>query len=186
MSLNDHLSNHKTLVVLAGGVGRRMGGCDKCLKEYAGIPLYKYVVKSAENYVDDTILVGNFYHSPTDDIKRIHDIEPAQGPLSGLNTLANQCVEGTFLISACDMPNLTSAVWQRLLENYTGDFPVYAKTDASHYHLVVVCNSEHIKTANILYLEGCRKPKEWLLATDAKSIDMNDLSDCFTNLNAIS
>ena len=81
---------HKILgVLLAGGLARRMGGGDKCLRELGGKPILAHVIERARPQVTDLILNAN------GDPQRFSDfgltvvpdvIEGFAGPLAGILT----------------------------------------------------------------------------------------------------
>ncbi|MED6310984.1 MAG: NTP transferase domain-containing protein, partial [Pseudomonadota bacterium] len=76
-------------VLLAGGLARRMGGGDKCLREVAGRPLLSHVIERILPQVDHVVLNAN------GDPERFSEfglpviadvVEGNAGPLAGILT----------------------------------------------------------------------------------------------------
>ena len=53
------VSSELTLVILAGGKGRRMGGQDKGLVAYLGRPLIQHVIDAARQQTDKIVVNAN-------------------------------------------------------------------------------------------------------------------------------
>lgn len=175
----------RNLIVLAGGEGRRMGGVDKCTQLLRNKPLFEYVVESANDWVDRTILVGDFYGVPIDGYERLADIHPGQGPMSGLFSLSQQNVQGTLLIAACDMPNLTSKVWSTIIEQYDGQDPVFGTTADSPFLLLIICEFSHLESLAEQFLQGERRVRQWLQHTKAKAVSLDTFAEALINMNAL-
>ncbi len=81
---------HKILgVLLAGGLARRMGGGDKCLRELGGKPILTQVIERARPQVTDLILNANGDPERFKDfgLRVVPDvIEGFAGPLAGILT----------------------------------------------------------------------------------------------------
>ena len=54
-----HSANRPVVVLLAGGLSRRMGGGDKCLRPLAGRPLLQHVLERMEPQADTIVLNAN-------------------------------------------------------------------------------------------------------------------------------
>lgn len=105
-------------VVLAGGRSRRMGGSDKAWEMVAGKPMIEHVVDALKPVVDRVLIVANHQVSRharlADEV--LSDLpEAGHGPLAGVVTALSHLVAHDVLITACDLPALTTDTWIRLL-----------------------------------------------------------------------
>jgi len=140
-------------IVLAGGRSSRMGQ-DKALLLIEGEPLLARLVRQLSEVSECvTIATGTgdraeryraVLQDPLSEVT-IHFAEdryPGEGPLSGLH--AGLCVikeEGYVLVTACDMPDISSSLLLRLLEaSSSGSDAIYAQGLPFHalYHTRVV------------------------------------------------
>lgn len=105
-------------VVLAGGLGRRMGG-DKAVVALRGRPLVHYPLAALGAVLDDLAVVAKRDTSlpalpPAVEIWLDHD--ERFHPLVGLTT-ALRCAAGrSVVVVACDMPHVTTGVLRALLD----------------------------------------------------------------------
>ena len=106
-----------TGVILAGGLGRRMGGVDKGLQNLNGRPLVQWVLDRLTPQVD-TVLIsanqnllryGEFGCPVVPD--RIPDFS---GPLAGLHAALSQSTSPLLATVPCDSPFLPADLVQRL------------------------------------------------------------------------
>lgn len=108
-----------TGLVLAGGLGRRMGGIDKGLQEFRGEPMVAQVIRRFAPQVDALIVNANqnieryaaFGHPVVPDV-----ITGYAGPLAGLHAGLNACRTPLLVTSPCDSPFLPLDLVARLHE----------------------------------------------------------------------
>jgi len=101
--------------VLAGGASTRMGR-DKALLPYRGATLVKYIASVVEQAAGSVALIG--------DERRYRDLGypvyadkiPHCGPMGGIYTALSVTATDWNLVVACDMPLLSAAVLERLVE----------------------------------------------------------------------
>ena len=110
-------------VLLAGGLSRRMGGGDKCLRELGGRPILAHIVERAAPQVDALVLNAN------GDAARFADFGlpvaadvvegyagPLAGVLTGLDWVADNAPGAAWVASfACDAPFFPADMVARLL-----------------------------------------------------------------------
>ena len=103
-------------VVLAGGASRRMGR-DKMMLELGGQTLLESAVsKFKQEFADVFVSVADESKYPDVAARKIVDIKPGAGPLSGLHAaLATLEHEGVFLVAA-DLPYCSPTVAMRIVE----------------------------------------------------------------------
>lgn len=108
-----------TAVILAGGMGRRMGGRDKGLVELGGRPLVAHVVDAVAPQVGQLFINAN---RNRERYARFgwpviaDDLEGYQGPLAGILTAMRRATTPLLLVVPCDAPHLPEDLLERLLE----------------------------------------------------------------------
>lgn len=108
------------IVILAGGLGARMGG-NKPHKLLAGLSLLDHAIAKAASFsapVAASVSVGNF--PLPDHVSRLIDEEPLLGPIAGLATalkFASAINADHVMIMPCDTPFLPDDLAQRLVDN---------------------------------------------------------------------
>lgn len=119
-------------VVLAGGVGSRMGG-DKGLVRIGARPMFMYAIESVSRIADDVLLAvakdcGSKYAGIVDGhVRVVEDTAPGRGPLEGLIN-SFELAKGTFVaVIPCDAPFVRYEVLSLLASKtrgYDGAVPV--------------------------------------------------------------
>ena len=111
-------------VILAGGLSRRMGGGDKCLRPLAGRPILAHIIARVRPQVGPLLLNANgdparfadFGLPVAADVVEGH-AGPLAGVLTGLEWAARNAPGCRWLASfACDAPFLSRDLVARLLK----------------------------------------------------------------------
>lgn len=110
-------------VILAGGLSRRMGGGDKCLREFAGRPLLAHIVERVRPQVTRLVLNANgdpMRFQPFGLPVVADSVEGFAGPLAGilagLDWAAAHAPESTRVVSfAADAPFVPPDLVARLV-----------------------------------------------------------------------
>lgn len=121
-----------TAVILAGGRGSRMGGADKGMQNFNGIPLALHTLLRLSPQVGDVMIIANrnlaayesFGVSVWPDTTSMGDYA---GPLAGFMTGLEHCETPYMLTVPCDTPLLPHDLVARLadaLEQQSADFAV--------------------------------------------------------------
>jgi molybdopterin-guanine dinucleotide biosynthesis protein A len=149
-----------TAIVLAGGLGRRMGG-PKALLSFAGSPLLQCVLATTTQVAARTIVV-TAAGLPVDlsiapDVTTVTDLHPEQGPLMGLYT--GLCASSTSqnIVVGCDMPFLSPTVLQYLGSLADGHDAVVPVLAGKPQYLHAVYSKECIPAAERLLERGSLK-----------------------------
>ncbi|WP_299391161.1 molybdenum cofactor guanylyltransferase MobA [Pelagibius sp.] len=111
-------------VLLAGGLSRRMGGGDKCLRDLGGRPILAHIIERAAPQVGTLVLNANgdparfecFGLPVAADVVEGY-AGPLAGILTGLDWAAAQAPGAEWLASfACDAPFLPEDLVARMME----------------------------------------------------------------------
>ncbi len=99
--------------VLAGGRSARFGR-DKARFIYRGKPLLAYVLASLSHAAERFIVANNPY--PEFGLPVVADVIRAGNSLSGLHSALIHAQHDWLALAACDLPYLTPAYWELLLQ----------------------------------------------------------------------
>lgn len=179
-----------TGLVLAGGLGRRMGGIDKGLQEFRGEPMVAQVIRRFAPQVDALIVNANqnieryaaFGHPVVPDV-----ITGYAGPLAGLHAGLNACRTPLLVTSPCDSPFLPLDLVARLreaLEREGADLAVARTGEQSHPVFSLV--HRHVLPGLTDFLDGGgRKVDLWYSALKVVEVSFDDQPDAFANINTL-
>ena len=104
---------HFSVVILAGGFGRRLGR-DKATCLAAGRPLLHWTALAATAVTDDIVVVRRadqeFVPAMGAPWREVTDHRPERGPLAGLEAAIDETRHDLLVAVACDMPMVRGAV----------------------------------------------------------------------------
>ena len=177
-----------TGLVLAGGLGRRMGGEDKGLVELAGRPMVEHVLDALRPQVGTVLINANrnrdryaAYGHPV-----IADsLEGYMGPLAGVLS-ALQHLKTEFLVTApCDAPLVAPDLVRRLhAACVAAGADVVVATDGHRQQPVFLLLRAGVAPALEAYLAGGgRKIDAWFGQVRLAEADFSDATDTFVNVN---
>nr|WP_298967551.1 molybdenum cofactor guanylyltransferase MobA [uncultured Halomonas sp.] len=175
-----------TGMILAGGEGRRMGGRDKGLEPFVGLPLVGHVVKRLEGQVAELLINANrnadAYHFFADRV--IADEETGfKGPLMGIYSGLRAAKTPWLLVAPCDSPALPDDLVARMVAGI-GDHDIAVAFDGERLHPVVALLRTSLADDLAATLaEGERKIDRWYARHAWCKVDMSDCPDAFANLN---
>ncbi|SHG55846.1 molybdenum cofactor guanylyltransferase [Winogradskyella jejuensis] len=109
-----------TGIILAGGKSSRMG-TDKGFLLWKGRPFIQHSIIALKPVVSKLIVVSDHTHYDILSYKRVQDIYPDAGPLSGLYSGLKASETEFNLVLSCDVPLINSSVLEKLLTNYNND-----------------------------------------------------------------
>lgn len=101
--------------VLAGGSSSRMGR-DKASLPWLGSTLVEVVASRVFEAAGSVTLIGPPERYANIPIPIIPDLRPGLGPLAGIETALDRTVAEWNLVLACDMPSVTTAFLNELLD----------------------------------------------------------------------
>lgn len=175
-----------TGMILAGGEGRRMGGRDKGLEPFAGLPLVGHVVKRLKDQVAELLINANrnadAYRFFADRV--IADEETGfKGPLMGIYSGLRAANTPWLLVAPCDSPALPDELVARMVAGI-GDHDIAVAFDGERLHPVVALLRTSLADDLAATLaEGERKIDRWYARHAWCKVDMSDCPDAFANLN---
>ncbi len=177
-----------TGLILAGGAGRRMGGADKGLVEFAGRPLIAHAIErlapqvarltiSANRNLDAYRAFG--YPVLTDDTIEF----PGQiGPLAGLRAGLAACATDWLICVPCDCPALPDDLVARL-RAAVGDAQVaVASVEGRMQPTFQLCRRDLLPALTAFLAAGKRKLGQWCFEQGAIEVAFPDIN-AFKNLN---
>ncbi len=106
-----------SVLILAGGMGSRMGYREKALIDFKGRPLIEAIIERLEKVADNIIisvrdrkqgdLLGSFLSRA---YRFAYDDHMNRGPLSGILSGLQACEDEYCFVAACDMPFINEDV----------------------------------------------------------------------------
>ncbi|HTQ76972.1 MAG TPA: molybdenum cofactor guanylyltransferase MobA [Burkholderiales bacterium] len=175
-----------TGIVLAGGLGRRMGGVDKGLQPLRGRPMVAHVIERLAPQVAEIVINAN---QNADAYARFgHRVVPDAiggfaGPLAGLHAGMAAASHDLVLTVPCDSPFLPFDLCARLFSSLKENEIAVAKTGAqAHpvFSLVRRSLSSHLER----YLRsGGRKIDGWYSTLRVAEVAFDDEAEAFRNIN---
>lgn len=177
-----------TGVVLAGGLGRRMGGTDKGLQELRGQPMVHWVIERLAPQVDELLINANqngeryaaFGHRVVPD-----QIPGFAGPLAGLHAALATATHPLVATAPCDSPFLPADLISRLFSALTAadaDLAV-AKTFDQAHPVFCLCQRSVLPHLTEFLESGGRKVDRWYSTLNIVEVTFDDEADAFENIN---
>jgi molybdopterin-guanine dinucleotide biosynthesis protein A len=176
-----------TGLILAGGLGRRMGGADKGLVPYQGRPLVAHVRDALAPQVDGMMVSANrneeIYRTIVPDV--LPDRIPGfAGPLAGLH--AGLCAARTELVVSvpCDSPHVPPDLVPRLREamDVSGSDVVIAVAGGREQPAHCLCRRALADRLGDYLTRGGRRMLEWVRSENWTSVAFDDAAG-FANVN---
>jgi molybdopterin-guanine dinucleotide biosynthesis protein A len=180
-----------TAVILAGGLGRRMGGLDKGLQLIHGKPMVQHVMNRLQPQVGKVLINANRH---LDDYKGFgvpicsDSISGYVGPLAGIHAALLQ-TNTPYLVSVpCDSPLLPNDLVSRLsvaVSEHNADAAVVVTGDSEQRqrHPVFLLLKSDLRSSLEHYLNnGGRKVDDWLTSLNCVDVPFDDEA-AFTNVN---
>lgn len=177
-----------TGVILAGGLGRRMGGIDKGLQELRGQPMVHWVVERLAPQVDELLINANqngeryaeFGHRVVPD-----QIPDFAGPLAGLHAALSAATHPLVATAPCDSPFLPADLISRLFSGLTvanADLAVARTFDQPH-PVFCLCRREVLPHLTEFLESGGRKVDRWYSTLKVVEVSFDDEAEAFENIN---
>lgn len=179
-----------SIVILAGGQGRRVGFCQKALLPYQGKPLLTHVLQRLV-YLERPIWLnvnGESLAYQAYDLPQFFDeYSGFLGPLSGMHAAWSHVETEWVVFVPCDNPSLPNNLVERLVSGY----------QSQPAPLVVVHDGERIQPLYLLMhrsmqpvLEQALKQSHlsvfrWITDHAHTQVDFSKEKRCFQNINTL-
>jgi molybdopterin-guanine dinucleotide biosynthesis protein A len=182
---------HITAVILAGGLGRRMGGVDKGLQQIHGQPMVQQVLNRLQPQVGRVLINANRH---LDEYKGFgvpicsDSISGYAGPLAGIQAALLHTTTPYLVSVPCDSPLLPKDLVTRLasaMHQHTADAAVAVTGDPDQVqrHPVFLLLKSELRNSLERYLgSGGRKVDDWLASLKCIDVQFDD-EMAFTNIN---
>lgn len=177
-----------TGIVLAGGMGRRMGGVDKGLVPLDGRPMVEHVLTRLAPQVATVIINAN------QNIERYAAFGKAvcpdaiggfAGPLAGLHAGLTQAATSHVVTVPCDSPFLPLDLVARLaagMASASAQIAV-AKTFAQPHPVFALVSRDVLAHLTAFLTAGGRKIDAWYATLALVEVAFDDEADAFRNIN---
>jgi molybdopterin-guanine dinucleotide biosynthesis protein A len=175
-----------TGLVLAGGRGRRMGGADKGLVAWQGVPLVVHVLQRLQPQVAHLLISANrnldTYRSWAPVIEDPAPLAFA-GPLTGVLAALHAMRTDWLAVAPCDLPGLPHDAVARLAAGLAGRPASYAAPAGTGHSLVCLLHRSLAPALARHLAERGPRVAAWFAACSARAVPFAD-ADAFVNLNA--
>ncbi|WP_035854786.1 molybdenum cofactor guanylyltransferase MobA [Dechloromonas agitata] len=177
-----------TGVVLAGGLGRRMGGVDKGLQLLHGRPMAAWVAERLAPQVDELLINANQNAERYAALghRIIADQVPGfAGPLAGLHAALSAASHPWVATAPCDSPFLPTDLVARLsdaLITRNADLAVARTFDQPH-PVFCLCKRDLLPHLTAYLASGERKFDRWYATLQAVEVAFDDEAAAFENIN---
>jgi molybdenum cofactor guanylyltransferase len=175
-------------VILAGGMGRRMGGADKGLIEFLGRPMIEHVAERLRPQVGEILINANreLAHYGSLGYPVIEDeIGGFAGPLAGLHKAMLVAAHPYVLTVPCDSPLLPHNLAERLMNGLMvrdADLAV-AKTGIQSHPVFCLCRTALLPNLEAFLKDGGRKIDAWYSTLEVAEVQFSDNAKAFANVN---
>ena len=186
-NLNNSVAPFEAFI-LAGGASRRMGA-DKAQLVLDGVTMIERLARALATIAAGVTVVGRQLNDER--FKSASDVYPQWGALGGVHAALSACASDWALIVACDMPNVSTELCNRLA-SFRADFEAVApiQPDGRPQPLCAFYQKHPcLSEAKNLIESGERKPVTLLQSVRTRWVSFNELSDLpaanllFENLN---
>ena len=175
-------------VILAGGMGRRMGGIDKGLQPLRGRPMVAWVAERLIVQVDELLINANRHPDRYAELgyRVVPDLIPDYaGPLAGLHAALSAASHPLVITAPCDSPFLPTDLVTRLhagMQAADAELAV-ARTGEQTHPVFCLCRRELLPKLNDYLAGGDRKFALWLARLKTIEVNFDDQAAAFENIN---
>lgn len=177
-------------VILAGGMGRRMGGIDKGLRNYKNAPLALHAMMRLNGQVGSLCINANRNIGVYEGfgVEVVCDVQPDfAGPLAGMQA-ALAATTTPFLVTVpCDVPLFPTDLVKRLSEPFeknVGLMLTVAATQGRQHPVFCMMRSELLPSMEEFLRKGGRKIDAWYANIPHQAVDFDD-DAAFHNVNTL-
>jgi len=179
-----------TGIILAGGLGRRMGGVDKGLQLLDGRPLVRHVAERLAPQVDHLLINANRSQAEYAALGYpvlADEIPDFAGPLAGLHAALSAAATPWVATAPCDSPylpfDLVSRLQASLLASAAG--LAVARVEGRLHPVFCLCRTSLNDPLAAYLNQGGRRVAEWCTDMGAVLVDFDDQPQAFRNFNTL-
>jgi molybdenum cofactor guanylyltransferase len=178
-----------TGVILAGGLGRRMGSIDKGLAELRGRPLAAWVAERLAPQVDELLISANRNGERYAALghRVVGDRIPGfAGPLAGLHAALEAAAHPLVVTAPCDSPFLPADLVLRLFSGLTatGADVAVARTGERMHPVFCLCRRGVLPQLANYLASGERRMAGWYATLKVVEVAFDDEAEAFANINS--
>ncbi len=183
-----------TVVILAGGKGRRMGGRDKGLVEYQGRPLLQHVLDSISQQAAHIVINANRNRDAYQQFGYpvvADTLDDFQGPLAGFLAAMSAVDTNYILTLPCDGPFVAEDYLRRMIDGCNAKLScgqpcaIAVASDGAHQQPVYALIATSLQQSLVEFLQSDeRKIVRWFQQHPHTQVEFGD-DKMFTNINTI-
>lgn len=173
-------------IVLAGGLGRRMGGVDKGLQELRGKAMVQWVLERLAPQVDDIVINANQNLERYRGFGRCvvpDEIGGFAGPLAGLHAGLKAIRHPLAVTAPCDSPFLPVDLVARLARHLEDKDLAVAKTGDQPHPVFALVRRQCRESLEAFLAQGGRKIDAWYASLKVVEVSFDDEAGAFRNIN---
>ena len=179
-----------SVVILAGGQGKRVGTRQKALLSYQGQPLLKWILKDLAEKKLPILLNVNAHHSDYKvyDLPQFSDqYKGFLGPLAGMQAAWNWVESDWIVFVPCDNPSLPSNLIERLLQAYAMyPAPLVVAHDGQRVQPLYLLMHRSMASKLKQALEQSHlSVSRWIQENPHARADFSDQYESFKNINTL-
>jgi molybdopterin-guanine dinucleotide biosynthesis protein A len=186
--VNKISKNEISAVILAGGMGSRMGGKDKGLIEFRNLPLISYTASVAKDRASQIFISANRSLEDYSKYGKVieDDLEGYQGPLAGISKALKVCTSNYLLVLPCDSPMIDVTLIDSLIERMeSSECDICVTHDGQRMHATFALMKSNLNESLDQFLaEGGRKMALWYRQQQTERVNVSSHLELLTNLNS--
>lgn len=177
-----------SILILAGGRGKRMGGRDKGLLPLAGKPVIEHVLARMRPHSPHILISANrnidayaSYGYPV----IVDTLDQFPGPLAGILSGLAACRTDWLLVLPVDAPLVSVDYPGRMLDCVQRAPAQACVAECAGKMEPVFCllHRDLLGSLQSWLSGGKRSVRDWMTAIGAQAVDFSDVPDQFTNMN---
>jgi molybdopterin-guanine dinucleotide biosynthesis protein A len=163
-----------SLVILAGGLSRRMGR-DKASLPAGDGTLIEHLARRLAPVVDETIVAGGSGRPALPGVRMIEDRYPGLGPLAGIHAGLTAAGYPHVWVVGCDLPDADPALVQLFFGLAAGYDAVVPRIDAEPQGVCALYDRALTSRIDDLLAAGERRVKSLLAASNVRYVTPEEL-----------
>ena len=163
-----------SLVILAGGLSRRMGR-DKASLPAGDGTLIEHLARRLAPVVDETIVAGGSGRNRVAGVRMVDDHYPGLGPLAGIHAGLAAARYPHIWVVGCDLPDAEPALAHLFLGLVAGYDAVVPRIDAEPQGVCALYDRALVSRIDGLLSAGERRVKELLAASNVRYVTAEEL-----------